>query len=606
MSDTLPPVYEPPTDLEVLDGPEVIDADGTDGAVDPAARPQRSYALSHLTTRVIVVVAAVLGAYHYSLTTLIRTLGVDSPLAYLGLIPFIAFGICFYTARPTAGEPEVHDRYLDRIIGIPLVVIPVLVLLILPTQMSTYFWVWRIDLLTLPMFTAGCIALVLGTRTLLRVRVGILWLFAAWPVPYQFVLQHFLEPFTAFTVRSLRWATGFTSVATMTGGAEGSFRVMGPEKSFVVVVASACSGANSLVGFLIVAGALAMLSGGTRRSKVLWVAAGSALVWAFNIARIMTIFVVGSLWGERTAIDGFHPYIGLVFFSVAMTTMVLLAPRFGVRLGRPDRSPVTFSKSVDRGAPKWMAAGAIVLVLAAITGTLDDQLRTVDPIAGALGTPRLGTFEQTTLHMNGFQGVKMDHFDWTQRFFGEDSDWTRYKFDGPGSTVLAATIPILADVVTTSDVQTFSDFGVEACYRFHGYDVKNNQRVDLGNGVTGNVLTWKDPASPTTWSSVYWHWPVKTKSGIRYQRIVLMFNSNAGAQVAAPKPNSNLATSLGIGLDAILNNVDAQPTDQKIATKAATGATVDEARLFIVSFAQQMVRDSAANSADLAAQKGSN
>jgi len=562
----------------------------------PVRHVRRSRPSGHLVARVVVVLTAFIGAYHYSLTTLIRALSVDSPLAYLGLIPFIAVGIAWFTARPGVGEMEVHDRYLDRIIGVPLVVIPVLALMVLPAQLSTYFWVWRIDLLTMPLFVAGCIALVLGTRTLIRVRLGVLWLFAAWPVPYQYALQHGLEPFTGLTIRALRFATSFLTFATLTGG-EGTFTIDGPGQPFDVVVASACSGANSLVGFLIVGGAVAMVSRGTRRSKLLWVATGTAMVWAFNVVRIMVIFWVGDVWGERTAIDVFHPYIGLVFFSVVVTTMMLVAPRFGITMGRPKAGAVSLASSVDGGARRWMAAGAAVLVLASFTGVLDDQLRVVDPVAGALGAPRLGEFRDTATRMEGFDGVEIDRFDWTQRFFGSDSDWTRYEFDGPGTVDLAATIPIIADVVTTSDVQTFNDFGVEACYRFHGYEVDNDRRVDLGSGVTGNLLTWNDPESPITWTTVYWHWPVSTPEGTRYQRIVLMFNSSTGAQVAAPTPSKSLASSLGISVDALLNDV---------GTSADGSASGDRTQVFMVSFAQQMVRDSAARSAELSSTQGAN
>lgn len=580
------------------EGPELAGvATSPDSGVPVRRMP---LAIGHLTVRLIVVVGAVLGAYHYSLTTLIRALGVDSPLAYLGLIPFMSLGICWYTAQPLPGEPEVHDRYLDRIIGIPLVTVPFLALLILPTQLSTYFWIWRLDLLTLPLFAAGTVALILGSRALIRMRLGILWLFAAWPVPYQFVLQHGLEPFTGLTVRALRIATGPLSFARVDPKGDGTFTIDGPGDPFTVVVASACSGANSLVGYLLVAVATAMLSGGTRRAKTIWVATGAGMAWGFNVARIMAIFVVGDIWGERTAIDVFHPYIGLVFFSIVVTTMMLLAPRFGVSIGGRRRGRVPLRDSVNRGAPKWMVAGAAVLVLAAVTGGLDDQLRVVDPVAGALGTPRLGSFEQTSVRIEGFDGAPIDHFEWTERFFGSDSDWTRYEFDGPGTQELAATLPIIADVVTTSDVQTFNDFGVEACYRFHGYDVGGAKRVDLGSGVTGDLLTWKDPTSPITWTSVYWHWAVSTPDGVRYQRIVLMFNTSTESQVAAPQPSSRLASSMGISIDALLNDEASIDANDEWSASAKDNQT----RVFLVSFAQHMVRESAANSSTLNSNEG--
>jgi len=45
------------------------------------------------TPRILAAVAVIAVAYHYSLSTLVRNLGVDSPLAYLGLVPFIALAM---------------------------------------------------------------------------------------------------------------------------------------------------------------------------------------------------------------------------------------------------------------------------------------------------------------------------------------------------------------------------------------------------------------------------------------------------------------------------------------------------------------------------------
>ena len=71
--------------------------------------------------RILAALAVMAAAYHYSLSTLVRNLGVDSPLAYLGLVPFIALAMAASRGVGSRPEPDIHDRQLDYIVGIPLV-----------------------------------------------------------------------------------------------------------------------------------------------------------------------------------------------------------------------------------------------------------------------------------------------------------------------------------------------------------------------------------------------------------------------------------------------------------------------------------------------------
>src|SRR5580765_2402264 len=89
-------------------------------------------------------------AYHYSLRTLLDSLTLDTPLAHLALVPLISIGLGAVALRRPAG-PDIHDRQLDWIVAIPLLLTALAANVLLPTRLSTMFWVWRIDLLTLPL-----------------------------------------------------------------------------------------------------------------------------------------------------------------------------------------------------------------------------------------------------------------------------------------------------------------------------------------------------------------------------------------------------------------------------------------------------------------------
>src|SRR5215813_10541930 len=111
--------------------------------------------------RPAVAIGLILVAYHTSLRTLLDGLSLDTPLAHLALVPVISMLLALVARSQPAG-PEIHDRQLDWIVGLPLVATALACNLLLPARLSTLFWLWRVDLLTLPFFVAGVIALLFG------------------------------------------------------------------------------------------------------------------------------------------------------------------------------------------------------------------------------------------------------------------------------------------------------------------------------------------------------------------------------------------------------------------------------------------------------------
>ena len=550
------------------------------GPTDPVA-DDGATGVPRLWPRTLALLAIVLIAFRYSLAMTIHSLGADSPLAYLGLVPLIALCIGFAKVTPRVGEPEVHDRYLDRIIGIPGLALCTFVAIVLPSQLSSFYWLWRIDLLILPLFVASVVALLFGARTMFRLKAAILFLFAAWPVPYQAALQLGLEKFTEKAVAAVGLVVKVIPVATALPASEGSFRVNGPGGSFDLVVATACSGANGLLGFLIVAGAAMILATGRPARKALWLLVGSVLVWMFNVVRIVIIFASGKFWGQRVALDGFHPFTGLVTFSAAIAIMVWFMPKFGLGFGgRKSAGPEALAASVHRGAPKWKLTAGVLLVLSVLMGVVNGNLRDIDPVISALGAPRVAEFADITSSVPGFNGRNVGQFDQATRFFGDGANWTRFEFSGGGANGLSSELPLTADVITSFDAQSFNDFGVENCYRFHGFDVTGNREVDLGKGQTGTLLTWKDPRQNLTWTALFWYWPVAGGARLRYQRIVLLMNTSSEGKVTAPELPKDITRELGISIDEKLSG---SGVEQGLTKRDR------EVRPFLVAFARELI-----------------
>ncbi len=561
-------------------------------------------AVAQRARNLAIFVAVVIVAYHYSLSTLFKTLQSDTPLAYLGLVPLIALGLAAVRSRPSAGEPAIHDREVDYIVGVPLLLASLAVNIFMPVRLSSFFWLWRIDLLALPLFVAGAIALLFGVRTLWRGRIPILFLFLAWPLPYTTLLNHGLQSFTNVTIAAVNGVLKVVPVAHRVSGGDGSiFQIVHGSKAFPVSIASACSGVNGVVGYALVAIAFLAIVHGRFLAKIAWLILGLVLVWALNVVRIMMILAAGAQWGERIAIDGLHPYLGLVTFSVGVLIMLMLMGRFGLEvnvLNQPSASdlPSNGSRPASNGSPPLPPSGpaapppdskpspvprtrlavTIVVILAIVSGIVNTSLQSFDAVADAVGAPRLESFVTHPAHPNGWLVYRVAEFDWATQFFGSDATWWRYNYhwNEKTPTQFKTNATITADVITTSDPSTFSTYGIEACYDFHGYSLKAVNTIELG-GIVGHVVAYENSAHQE-WTNVYWINPVATSAGTRYERVNLLLINSSHTAFSGPLPSPSLARSLGIQIENALTG-----------SYPGSGPQLDKTRAFLAAFAANII-----------------
>jgi exosortase len=566
----------------------------TSGAVPVAAARARSLAARVTDTvglRLLAGGLAVVVAYHYTLLTLARDLGLDTPLAYLGLVPPMAVGIAVLTPK-TEGEPEIHDRQVDLIVGFPLLAVALFLQATLPDRLGSDFWLYRIDLLTMPLFVAGCVVLLFGVRALWRFRVAVAFLFLAWPVPYAWFIDHFLGLTTGTTISGLKASLHLLHVATPVAGSDGStFQIGYHAMAYQVSVASSCSGVNGVVGFALVGTAFGAVVRGNRVRKALWLATGLLLVWAFNLLRIMAIFWAGHVWGERFAIDGLHPVLGLVEFAAAVLVMVVLMPL--ARLTIPTQPTTTTLRerlgAVPRGAAGMRVAGVSLLAIVIVLFGVDGSLTRFQLTASDFGAPKVEAIDVQPAVVPGFDDAPVAEYDWVTRFFGSGSSWHRFAYAQdtyePGVVGASQPAPVIADVIDSRSIQPFNAYGIEACYSFHGYTVHGDHTVDLG-GVTGHALSYRDGAQ--SWTVVYWIWAVADSTGgHRYERVVLLEPSSA-AGLTQVQPDANPLQGVGYSSPST-DSVGTESTDSaalvrfarllvKHAAPAPTKATVSASR----------------------------
>jgi exosortase len=498
-----------------------------------------------------ILVLATLAAYHYSIGSLARTLGSDTPLAYLGLVPVLALGLAWVKRRPNAYEPPIHDRQLDYSIGLPLIIIPLIASYVLPARLGAMAWVNRVDLLFLPFFVTGATILLFGVRVAWRQKAALLFLFLAWPWPYTNVLLGTLGGFRNATLHGLALALNVVPVAAPVGSVnDGLFQVVHNGRAFPISIVTACSGVDGMVGFLLIGTALATLVRGPLLRKVLWLGAGLVLLWCMNIVRLLLIFGVGKQVGAGFALGVLHPIAGIVFFAFDMVLILAMLRVFGLHLPtslqtrRVDtRVPAHSVASNPAPAPGKAAAPHVYLVAVVLLATAvlvaggNSRLRYFDPVANAAGEPKLASYLANPATPVGWTPAFQTEYLTSKSLFGGSSRWFRYLYSptAPAHANLQSTLPVTADVVDAHGLAGFDAYGITACYSFHGYKLRDVGAVELGNGITGQALSFAGGHSHTQdWSIVWWIWPVRTGDGTRFERVVLSLQNTAAGRVTAP------------------------------------------------------------------------
>ena len=493
-----------------------------------------------------------------------------------------------------AREPDIHDRYFDYIVGIPLILAALVVIVVLPVPLSTFFWLWRLDLLSLPLFAAGALAIVFGARTLWRVKAPVAFLLLAWPIPYLFGINNWLDSFTNFTAAALRVIVRAIPVAQSAPGDGSVFTVTHGSSQFLVSISSACSGANGLVGFILIGIAFIVLVHGRLLPKLAWLAGGLALTWLLNLARIVLILAAGQRFGESFAIGGLHPFIGLLTFNLGVLAMLLSLRFFGLRMGLPSVSgPAPSRGGVEpRRAAEWQpvvrrprVAFALVLAAALLAAPADFAMQRFELLAHDLGPPRLAQLNDKSAPLASWSSGKITQYDWVTHYFGKDATWDRYAYYPKQEFTFGSTM-VMMDVISTSDLNTFSTYGLLACYRFHNYRIQEERRVDLGHGVTAHALSYYVPHDKVTWTAVYWEWPVNQGKKQRYERVVLNRVDAGGQAPVAEVTQPDLLTRAGLAISDALGGSLSQRKD------SASAKRVD----YLVGFGHQVV-DSAASHA---------
>lgn len=257
------------------------------------------------------------------------------------LIPLIALGLVWWKRRELMAATRIPMNAGLLVVALAMGVYYMGVKAIQP----------RVVVVSFVLLLYG-LALVLGGRPLFRALFfPITFLFLM--VPLNFLDESVGFPLRMFMTAASAWLLNFFGVETIRRGTA----LFSPTGIFQLDVAAPCSGIRSLMALLTVTAAFGYVTQRVQWKR--WVLFLSAMPLAVlgNMARVTSVAVVASVYGNKFATTDYHDAAGFIVYGVALTAMVAL----GFLLDFPYRRvldnwlrpPQTPSKPADKPLPPF-------------------------------------------------------------------------------------------------------------------------------------------------------------------------------------------------------------------------------------------------------------
>jgi exosortase/archaeosortase family protein len=488
-----------------------------------------------------IVGVATLAALPFTFRALVEDYRYGAMLGELAFVPLCAFGLALAAAHRHSWITRLRAGRADHVLAGVGFGLAAVLLLLGPVALGNVYFAMRPDLLAVPLVVIGCVSLLFGVRALVAFVAPLLVALLSWPLPLQGLVEASAGAVTAATTAALRSVLHVLPLAAVDPGA-GDLRlaVPGPDGSFDVVVASACSGITGITGTLLVAVAAQYVLHGTRRARLGWLAAAVSLAWVLNLVRILLLLWIGRSHGEALALGLFHPVAGLVLLNLGFAVLLVLAPRFGLRFSlhrpAPADTPLTRPAAPEHAMDVITFSRRVVVVAAAVgaLAVLNTTLPGAAAAYGPSGAPA-PVFGASSVAVPGFVVSPGEEQRWARRYFGGDSSWHRYRLT-PATP--ATRFSVWADAITTSSWGALRAHPVIACYRFHDYELLEAERVVIAGGLLADEVVYRHPDGGT-WHVLSWERPVRDDAGaLRHERVTLLASSTAQdiVQAQAPPP----------------------------------------------------------------------
>jgi exosortase/archaeosortase family protein len=451
------------------------------------------------------LLALVVVGFGVSYRSLLPLANGESPDALVVALPLVAVALLALTlAESTRHGNEVG---INSVFALPLVLCFVILLLWLPSRYGSVYWNLRLDLLALPILVALGVLLLFGVPALLR-SAGTFGLLAlGWKPVFDKLVALTADPLArldAVLVGAL--ASPFAAHAHRIG----QLFVVGPDGNRSIGVSSACVGLSAIFSMALVGAFVGRALQGSRRAKLLWLAAGVGLAFLANLVRMTVIVVIADRVGMGSAMSVFHATAGVALFAVVLLVMLLLLRRFHLRLAFP---PLRKARPLRFKARGLAIVATLLVGLAALGAWTESGFGFYGP-GSFVDTPAL-TANDLLPGGPGVRRYEQVHLPFIELLFGRDARSYQYDY------AVANTTGIGAQVVIVPTLSQASSYGALDCFLFHRYHLYATHRVALKNGGTALVAAMRFSGDGDV-SAISWLQPVQVDGKHAWRRTILL------------------------------------------------------------------------------------
>ncbi len=505
-----------------------------------------------------IVVVAPLIAFAFSFSTFGDLALSNSPAGLVVFVPLGALILAWDKLRVGAAErSEGRDLFFDAVTAAIPLAIALILLIVIPTRMSLVYWLYRLDLLALPLFVTGVIIVTWGFWALRLIALPLSYLFLLSPLPFIWFQQWLGDPSLAVSVWGASGLLGLTGLPIHVDPTDGR-TIFSDEigDEFSALVSQVCSGTNLTLGFLLVGAPVMSRFTGALHRKLAWLLVGALLALAVTFVRVFALAL--GLYGldEDFVFDVLHPMLGGLLFLVLFVAMLFAAKPFGLRLrgwSRPAGDWIWVAATPQLGRRGLGVLVGLTLTLAIFDAGLadvawvrDDRLPVVEFAAPESILPPL---EGWTVEPDG-------RLLWGA-YFGQGSRADGFIFR-------SETIPeVDAQVVIARSLGQLNVNSLESCDLFHGHEITGSRQVPLGYGVTGTIVRTFYEDGPVV--TMYWTLPIEIDSERFHARIALFLDDELPVPPSSPSAvNANPITRATTALNSRLGNFAEPEADETL------------------------------------------
>jgi hypothetical protein len=435
-----------------------------------------------IALRWFLILVSTVVAFYPSILSLVRTTLAGGIGGYAWTVPIVALLVAVAVARRERNELPIHDRQTDMIVGGMLMVLALLVQVVLVPRFGTYFHLLRLDLVAMWLFVLSSCIVLFGLRPVSR--FGWVWalLFMVFSLPYYL---------TVLIIGGGKGAAGAASLVI---------------SSFGTAIAVGRTLERAVVGFI-----------------------------SASVVGVIVLYALGTWWLEAPLrlFQGLPPVASICLVG---GVMFLRSHR-----GRPKG---VFHRKVEPLAAKQVWSAVPLVVGVALVLTLVPLPAQADTSVLDRAAPGPLTFGQPVVAPRGWDTVARRNFREAARFYSNDAVLVRQQMAAetgdPRFDKLSRPRTVMVDSVVSQRPFFFDVYPSRAIYDMTGARMSPLRTVDLGYGVSGQIVSVVDDNLLITWNALRFEWG----DAARAQRITVFAVDNHDPDAPFPQPSGSTASTL--------------------------------------------------------------